>query len=80
MIARKFHELGYNIKNILADGSYESQESIESRLVDQYFPNRNQLSFFSDNMTWEDMVRKSYGYRNSEIGYRIDDEKKENIS
>jgi uncharacterized protein (DUF488 family) len=74
MVARVFHELGYNIKNILADGSFESQESIEQRLVDQYFPNRNQMSLFSDDLSWEDMVSKSYEYRNSEIGYKLDNE------
>ena len=80
MVARKFHEFGYNIKNILADGSYESQESVESRIVDQYFPNRNQLSLFSDNLSWKEMVNKSYEYRNSEIGYKFDDEEKEKVS
>jgi uncharacterized protein (DUF488 family) len=80
MVARKFHKLGYNIKNILADGSFETQESVEQRLVEQYFPYRNQLSLFSENLTWEEMVNKSYKYRNSEIGYRIDDEIMVNIS
>lgn len=73
MIGRKFHELGYIVKNILADGSYELQESIERRLVEQYFPNRNQIALFSENYSWEQMVKKSYEYRNAEIGYRIDD-------
>ncbi len=80
MIARKFHELGYTIKNILADGSSESQESVERRLVDEYFPNRNQLSFFSDDLSWQEMVNRSYENRNVEIGYRIVDEEKVNIS
>lgn len=79
MVAREFYKLGYNIKNILSDETFESQESIEQRLVNQYFPNRNQLSLFSDNLSWEDMVNKSYDYRNQEIGYRIDDEVKVNI-
>lgn len=72
MVARKFYELGYNVKNILFDESYELQEDIERRLVNQYFPNRDQLSLFSNTMSWESMVKKSYEYRNIEIGYRID--------
>lgn len=72
MVARKFHELGYTIKNILADGSYELQESIERRLVDHYFPDRKQLSLFSECLSWKEMVNKSYELRNSEIGYRLD--------
>ncbi|WP_129598294.1 DUF488 family protein [Anaerophilus nitritogenes] len=73
MVAREFDKLGYNIKNILSDGSYESQESIEQRLVNQYFPNRNQLTFFYEKLNWSDMVNKSYEYRNGEIGYRMDE-------
>lgn len=76
MIAREFYKMGYNVKNILEDGSYETQESLELRLVNHYFPNRNQLNLFADNLSWEDMVNKSYEYRNSEIGYRIDEENK----
>lgn len=75
MVAREFHELGYNVKNILADGSYELQESIEKRLVEQYFPDRNQLSLLSNELSLEEMVNKSYEYRNREIGYRINDDK-----
>lgn len=73
MVARKFHDLGYNIKNILSDESYEVQEDIERRLVDQYFPDRDQLSLFSNIMSWEYMVKKGYEYRNAEIGYRLDE-------
>lgn len=72
MVAREFHKLGYNIKNIHENGDCESQESIERRLVEQYFPKRNQLSLFSNELNWDEMVDKSYEYRNSEIGYRID--------
>lgn len=78
MIGRKFHDLGYIVKNILSDGSYELQEDIEQRLVDKYFPNRNQISLFSKNLSWENMVNMSYKYINSEIGYRPDDISKVN--
>lgn len=80
MVAKKFHDLGYIIKNILSDGSIELQEDLERRLVDEYYPDRNQISLFSENLLWEDMVSRSYVYRNSEIGYRIDDMAKVNLS
>ncbi len=81
MVAREFFKLGYNIKNILADGSFETQEDLEQRMIKQYFPNRNQLSFFSDDRSLDEMIDLCYQYRNSEIGYRIDeDEFKVNIS
>ena len=72
MVAREFHSLGYEIRNILSDGTYETQRSIEERLVNKYFPNRNQMSLFGDDLTWDEMVIKSYELRNNEIGYRID--------
>ena len=79
MVAREFYKLGYVIKNILSDNSYELQEDIEQRLVDEFFPDRNQISFFSENLSWEDMVHRSYKYRNSEIGYRLDDAYRVNL-
>lgn len=80
MVAREFYNLGYVIKNILSDNSYELQEDIEQRLVDEFFPDRNQMSFFSENLSWKDMVNMSYKYRNSKIGYRLDDAYKANSS
>lgn len=72
MVAREFYKKGYEIGNILFDGTIELQRCIEERLVDQYFPNRNQLTLFQDELSWEEMVDKSYQQRNSEIGYRKD--------
>jgi len=80
MVAREFYKLGYNVKNILYDGSYETQESIERRLLDQYFPNRDQLTIFDETLSLEEMIDKCYEYRNKEIGYEIDQETRMNIS
>lgn len=74
MVAREFYKKGYEIGNILFDGTIELQNSIEERLVNQYFPNRNQLTLFQDELSWEEMVDKSYKQRNSEIGYRNEQE------
>lgn len=73
MVARQFYKMGYNIKNILADQSFKTQDIIEKQLVEEYFPNRNQLTLFSEQLTWDEMVNLSYKKRNIEIGYRIDD-------
>lgn len=69
LIAKKFHELGYEVKNILADGSFITQEEVEKILLDKYFPNRNQLSLFEE-ITEEEMIRQSYKKRNFEIAYK----------
>ncbi|QNO15933.1 DUF488 domain-containing protein [Alkalicella caledoniensis] len=81
MVAREFYNRGHNIKNVLSDGSYEIQEELEKRLVEDYFPNRGQLDLFEDKLSWIEMVQKSYDLRNKEIGYRMyEDERKVKIS
>lgn len=73
MVARDFYNREYDVKNILFDGTYEEQKSIEERLVNQYFPERNQISLFSKQLSWDDMVNESYKKRNEEIGYKLED-------
>ena len=72
MVAREFYKKGYEVRNILADGSYITQEQIEQDLVKHYFPTMDQISFLSDSLSFDEMVEKSYHLRNSEIGYRLD--------
>ncbi|HZK27108.1 MAG TPA: DUF488 domain-containing protein [Thermoclostridium sp.] len=72
MVAREFHKNGYEVKNISSNGSYKTQEQIAQSLVQHYFPNRNQTSFLSNSLTYDEMVEKAYQLRNSEIGYRLD--------
>ena len=72
MVAREFYKKGYEVRNILADGSYITQEQIEQDLVKHYFPTMDQRSFLSDSLSFDEMVEKSYHLRNSEIGYRLD--------
>ena len=74
MISRVFHDNGFEVKHILADESFETQEMIEQKLVDRFFPNRNQLSLFSGEETTQDLIKKGYDLRNKEIGYRIKEE------
>ena len=73
MIAREFYKRGYKINNILCDGSIESQESIENRLVKHYFPDSNQITLFDDELTMEEKIEESYKLRGKEIAFRPDD-------
>lgn len=77
MIAREFYKKGYQVNNILADGTIETQDDIEKKLVKSYFPHRNQLSFFDIELSWDEMVSKAYDMRNREIGFRDDNEEEE---
>ena len=78
LVARAFYELGYNIDNIIGDSTVESQEKIEQRLLDLYFPDRYQVTIFellSCNKEEKDLVNEAYILRNKDIGYSKDNEK-----
>lgn len=69
MVSRGFKNCGYTVKHILANGNIQTQNDIENRLVDLYFPNRNQLNLF-ENKTLDDYVREAYQKQNKKIGYK----------
>lgn len=76
LIAKKFHELGYIVQNILADGSFITQTDVEKILLDKYFPDRNQFSLFEE-MSEAEMIRQSYKKQSLEIAYRGDEKSNE---
>ena len=74
MIGKEFSRIGYLVKHILSDKSYETQNDLEKRLVNYYFPNRAQMTLFNDELSWDEMVEKSYEFKNNEIGFKEIDE------
>jgi len=81
MVSRNFHTMGYQVNHLLQNGYAITQEEIEKRLLDKYFPNRAQLSLetVSDISTPEettDFLTQAYRKRNSEIGYRLQEGKR----
>ncbi|NLW48805.1 MAG: DUF488 domain-containing protein [Firmicutes bacterium] len=72
LVARAFHDLEYNILNIREDGNCEPQSQIEKRLLDLYFPIKNQLSLIElePKMDTPDLILEAYRLRNQEIAYR----------
>ena len=71
MVARGFELAGVDVKHILHDGGSLEQKELNKMLVDRYFPERGQLSFFQEeNKTEEEYLEEAYRMRNSEIGYR----------
>jgi len=52
-----------------------SQEEIDELLLNKYFPDRDQMSLFSEinSMTHEDYITEAYRRRNDEIGYKQED-------
>lgn len=73
MVARTFYERSIEVQHILADSSLQSHEVLNQRLINQYFPDRYQLSLFSaENMSDEECLMEAYKCHNKKIGYHID--------
>jgi len=77
LVAREFHKRNYKVNNILENGKIQTQEYIEKRLLDMYFPNRMQQTMFDIGETKSDieLVDQVYRLRNKDIGYSIIEEK-----
>lgn len=72
MVGRAFFDNGISINHILSDGRIITQSDIETRLLDMYYPDRDQLTLFGEQLSIEEMLQKSYRFQNEKIGYRID--------
>lgn len=73
LVSRRLRDDGYNILHIIGKDECISQEEIDERLLNFYFPNRGQLSIFSnENMSEEEFLNEAYRRRNAEIGYKIE--------
>ena len=69
LVAKAFHEAGYRVVHLLPDGE-STQEELEQRLLDRFFPDRAQISLFNAGQTEADYIRQAYERQNAEIGYR----------
>lgn len=76
MVSRAFDLAGIEVNHILCDGTLQNQSEVNQRLMDMYFPDRNQLSIFDylDNTNEEVSLLEAYKKRNAEIGYHINQE------
>lgn len=75
MVAREFNKSGYNIFHLLPENDKQSQNDIELRMLENYYPNRHQIDLFeSQALTNQDMIDLSYKKRNAEIGYFMEGE------
>lgn len=80
LVAREFYKLNYNINNILENGEIQTQDDIEKRLLDMYFPSRMQQTLFDieERKSDSELIEQAYKLRNKDIGYSIAEEK-ENV-
>lgn len=73
MVARTFFERGIEVQHILADGSLQSHDVLNQKLIDLYFPDRYQISLFSsENKSEEEYLEEAYRRHNKKIGYHLD--------
>lgn len=72
LVANAFYHKGYSVKHILENGEIVTHQELNEELINLYFPDRNQMSFF-DNRNDEDYLDDAYKIRNKTIGYHIEE-------
>jgi hypothetical protein len=71
MISKTFSDNGYGILHLIPDNEPASQFDIEERLLNKYFPDRDQLSIFLEQKSNTELISEAYRKRNADIGYHI---------
>lgn len=73
LVARTFALNQVKVTHILPDGRLQTQEELDERLLDMYFPDRAQLTIFNFNniLDDEENLKLAYKERNREIGYHL---------
>lgn len=77
LVGRAFNDENFDVLNIHEDGSTETQSELKERLLDFYFPNRNQTSIFDVLEVEKDkkeLIQESYRLRNKDIAYKLEKE------
>lgn len=74
MVSRRFFEKGYPVTHILPNGKQITQQDIEQKLLDKFFPDRDQGNFFTEPQSDNQLIPQAYRLQNAEIGYRMEDE------
>lgn len=74
MVSKGLKDNGFIVKHILPNLQIQTQDTIESRLLDRYFPDRFQMSLNINNtneLSQREMLEEAYRKRNKEIGYEL---------
>lgn len=75
MVSRFLQDYEFEIVHIVGHNQVVSQKDIETRLMNEYYPKRNQYSLFSeDNLSDEECLLCAYRKRNKDIGFKIEEE------
>ena len=74
LVARAFHNAGYKVIHLLPEGQKITQEEIEERLLNMFFPDRGQINMFAPMLSTEEYIDEAYKKQNASIGYSIEGE------
>lgn len=74
MVSRRFFEKGYAVVHLLPNDKHTTQQDIEQNLLDKFFPDRDQATFFNEPQSDQQLIPQAYRLQNAEIGYRMEDE------
>jgi uncharacterized protein (DUF488 family) len=75
LLGKALIEEGFNIMHIMDDYSIKDQDYIEERILEKYFPDRNQITIdalLGNEKTREDFIKEAYKLANREIGIRVE--------
>jgi len=72
MITHAMQKNGIDVFNIMQDRQIQSQSEIDKRLLDIYFPDRNQLKLFTESSDEQELIEQAYKKQNEKIGYRLE--------
>ena len=72
LVSRAFHKAGYQVVHLLPDGKTTTQSELEERLLNIFFPERNQINLFLPNLTTEEYIVEAYKKQNEKIGYSME--------
>lgn len=72
MIAHAMQKADIEVLHIMPDNQLQPQSEIDKRLLELYFPDRNQLNLFVENSDKNELIEQAYKKQNEKIGYRLE--------
>ena len=77
LVARYFHENGWDVQHILKDAELASHETLEQQMILEFLHSRkyhvSEVDELFGTYTKEDQRRDAYRQKNREIGYRAEE-------
>jgi len=80
LVAKELIKNGCTVIHIMDNGQTQTQDQLEQRMLDHYFPNWGQQSLFEEvesNLSRDELILKAYQLKNKEIGYSLNSGQKE---